>query len=409
MAGQTMNMKIIPPHVPQDLVRDFDMYGYPVSDWDVPMSLYKQVRGEGMPEVFWSPYNGGHWVVTRASIIEEIIDDAERFSNRYVGLPKQFNPTRIFRPFQLDPPESVPYRQLLAGLLTTQIVQAGREAVQKLAVDLIEGFKANGKCEFVTEFAQHMPIRMFMAMMDLPDEDRIPLLAIAEKITRPQYPEQRMEGYAEMDEYSLRLIESRRDGPANDITAQLCRTEINGRKLNSDELLGVVGLLLIAGLDTVSGMLGFFAQHLARHPEHRREIRESPEIIANAVEELLRRYAHTTLTREVRMNLSLRGVEMREGDMIAVPLVLHNVDEEKFADPFRVDFSRSQKTSNVAFGGKVHRCLGALLARTELKVFLEEWLNRIPEFEIDPAAQPKISTRVTTINQHLPLVWATHV
>ncbi|MFV8817925.1 cytochrome P450 [Haliea sp. E17] len=399
--------KTVPPHVPRELVRDFDMYGYPANEWDVPQNLYRQVRAEGMPEIFWSPYNGGHWVITRASIIEEVIDNSDHFSNRYVGLPKHLNPARIFRPFQQDPPDSVPFRHLLAGLLTKQIVAAGRDAVQELAIELIEGFKPRGQCEFVIDFAQHLPIRMFMAIMSIPEEDRKPLLAIAEKISRPKYPDQRLEGYAEMDDYSLKLIEERRDGPEDDIVAKLCRAEIDGRKLNEEELLGVLGLLLIAGLDTVSGMLGFFVQHLARHPEQRREIRDNPDLIPNAVEELLRRYAHTTLTREVRVDLNLRGVEMREGDMMAVPLVLHNVDEEKFEDPFRVDFTREQLSSNVAFGGKVHRCLGALLARTELRVFLEEWLNRIPEFSIAPGAQPKINSRVTTINQVLPLVWET--
>ncbi len=405
MSEQIIKEKTIPSHVPQALVRDFDMYGYPGEEWDVPLNLYRQVRAEGMPEIFWSPYNGGHWVITRASIIGEVIDNAEQFSNRYVGLPKHLNPTRIFRPFQQDPPESVPFRNLLAGLLTKQIVKAGRDAVQAMAVELIEEFKPRGGCEFVTEFAQHMPIRMFMAIMHIPEEDRVPLLRIAEKISRPQYPDQRLEGYAEMDEYSLQLIRNRGDGSDDNITAKLCRAEIDGRRLNEEELLGVLGLVLIAGLDTVSGMLGFFAQHLARHPELRREIRENPEVIPNAVEELLRRYAHTTLTREVRMDLELRGVEMRKGDMMAVPLILHNVDEEKFADPFRVDFSREQLSSNVAFGGKVHRCLGALLARTELRVFLEEWLTRIPDFEIAPGTTPKINARVTTINQELFLVW----
>jgi cytochrome P450 len=252
-----------------------------------------------------------------------------------------------------------------------------------------------------------MPIGIFMSIVGLPRSHRLGLLAIAEKIARPKTDNERMQGYAELDGYILGMVRERSGGPDDDFVTQLCKTEIDGALLAEEELVGVIALVMIAGLDTVAGMLGFFAMFLARNPERRRELQRDPSLIPTAVEELMRRFTTPTLAREVRRDLELDGVAMRAGDMVVAPLALHNLDEATFADPLTIDFRRPRKPPHVTFGGQAHRCLGAMLARTELQIFLQEWLTRIPEFSIAPDAEIPVRTRVTAVITRLPLEWPT--
>lgn len=394
----------VPLHVPPALVRDFNLYDYPVVDGDVPCSLHSLLTADG-PETFWSPYNGGHWIVTRAATIEAVINDAQQFSNRYIGVPKALNPVRLFRPFQLDPPAHLPYRRLLGEAFSPRAMDVLRRDARQLTTELIESFQHRGECEFVSEFAHHMPIGLFMSMVGLPAADRLTLLSIAEKIARPRQDQDRIFGYAALDDYILALIRQRRGSSGNDLVTQLCDASIDGKPLTDEELIGMIALLLIAGLDTVAGMLTYFARYFARHPERVDELRSRPDRINHAVEELLRRFTHVNLARELRRDVELDGAQMKQGDMVVAPLALYSLDETKFAAPLSVDFDRPAEPGHMAFGGQNHRCLGAVVARMELRLFLEEWLTRIPSFSIRPGTTIEARTRVTAIIPKLPLVW----
>lgn len=396
----------VPEHVPQELVRDFNAYDFSVPDEEVQLTLYNLARKAGSPSVFWSPYNGGHWVVTRADSVEMVLTDAARFSNRYISAPKALNPVRLYRPLQIDPPDHAPYRKLLSIALSPRAVEALSKDARELTVSLIEGFRERGECEFVSEFAEHMPIGIFMAIVGLPESDRQTLLDFASQIARPKVPADRMQGYSDLDDYIAKLVEARRDAGADDFTSYLCSVEIEGKRLDEDELIGMLGLVMIAGLDTVVGVLGHITRYLARNPAKRHELRQNPDLIPNAVEEFLRRFAHVQLVREVREDLAIEGVQMKNGDMVLAPVILHNLDEDKFDNPMAIDFNRARRPTHLTFGGQVHRCLGAMLARTELQIFLQEWLTRIPDFEIKPGSKITTSTRVTWILNSLPLQWS---
>lgn len=387
-------------------MRHFDLYNFEVADGDPQMAFYG-LRDGTSPATFWSPYNGGHWMVTRAATIEAMINDAEYFGSAYIGPPKELNPKepRVFRPLQLDPPHNQPYRRFILTAITPKLVRTLKEDARQLTIRLVDELRGRGECEFVTAFAQHMPIQIFMSMVGLSETDRPILINIAHKIARPQTDDERMEGYALLDNYIAGVVNDRRDAGLDDFTGRLCRYEIDGRLLNDNELFGVMGLTLVAGLDTVAGMLTFFARHLADNPGHRRQLRDNPQMIPGAVEELLRRYAQVNVTRVLRKDRELDGVLMKEGDLIVAPLVLHNLDETKFSEPLRVDLERPRNPQHLSFGGQVHHCLGALLARAELEVFLEEWLPRIPDFAIAPGTQLQSRTRVNITLPRLPLVW----
>jgi cytochrome P450 len=162
---------------------------------------------------------------------------------------------------------------------------------------------------------------------------------------------------------------------------------------------------LFGGLDTVAATLGFVAHFLATHPEHRRQLIENPALIPNATQELLRRFAVANLARTVAKDIEYNGVVMKEGDPVLVPSVLGNLDERRFSDPLSVDFHRDRVTNHVTFGAGAHRCVGNLIARTELNVFLEEWLRRIPDFGITPGRQPVSRCGSVMAIVELPLSW----
>lgn len=169
-------------------------------------------------------------------------------------------------------------------------------------------------------------------------------------------------------------------------------------------MLGLGALLLVGGLDTVAGMMGFIMLHLARNPEHQALLAGNPELMPVAVEELMRRHEIANVARLVVRDTELRGVVMKEGDMVLTPTSMAGLDDRRYPDPMKVDFAREDKRSLV-FGKGPHQCIGAFLARTELRVFFTEWLKRVPRFRIADGERPvSVPGRANAVS-YLPLVW----
>jgi cytochrome P450 len=392
----------VPANVPPHLVREFDIFTTGARDGDYQRDL-ESLR-DTMPPIFWTSRNGGHWVVLPAQDVDAILNDTSRFSNRNLRVPKWANANPPLKPLQLDPPEHTKYRALLMPAMSPKAVNTLAVGARELAIRLIEGFKPRGRCEFVSEFAEHLPIAIFMAMVDLPEEDRPMLLKIAGGVVRPETPEHRTESLVQLREYGMAKLRERRADPGTDLISELGRATIDGRLLDDDELAGMLTLLLLAGLDTVASMLTYFAMFLARNPGHRRQLLENPALVPNAVEELLRRYGISVIGREVIADIDFMGVRLNEGDMIVSSVSLGNLDPTLLPDTLEVDFTR-KSPRHVTFGGGPHRCMGSMLARAELRIFLEEWLQRIPDFEIAPEATLETTVGAVATIQRLPLVW----
>jgi cytochrome P450 len=392
----------LPDNVPEALVRRFDIFTTGALDGDYQRDL--ETLRETMPPLFWTPCNGGHWVALNACDVDVILNDPTRFSNRNLRVPKWANANPPLKPLQLDPPDHTKYRALLMPAMSPKAVAALAVGARRLAIELIDGFRSRGSCEFVSDFAEHLPIAIFMAMVDLPVADRERLLGVARGVVRPDTPEHRMASLVELREYGMAKLRERRETPGTDLISDLGRATIDGRLLDDDELGGMLTLLLLAGLDTVASMLSYFALFLARHPEHRRQLIAKPALIPNAVEELLRRYGISVIGREVAADIDFAGVRLKEGDMMVTSVSLGNLDPALMPDPLEVDFTR-KSPRHVTFGGGPHRCMGSMLARAELRIFLEEWLPRIPDFEVDPQAQLETTVGAVATIQRLPLVW----
>jgi len=393
-----------PDHVPDDLVRDFDFFAFPGSDSDVHRA-WKRVQDEN-PTLFWTPRNGGHWVATRASAIEQMYADAERFSSRTESLPRGAAPFRQ-PPVELDPPEHAAFRALLQPEFTPGKMHTLSREARALSIDLIEGFQKRGHCEFNRDFAKHMPIAIFLSIVKLPQEDAPYLVSVAEKKTRSD-KDVSLAAHNAIIAYLVEKVAERQRNPGDDIISRVAQAEVNGRRLSNEEVLATCGVLMFAGLDTVVSALGFIMRFLAENPEYRRTLREQPKLIPTAVAEMLRRFSPTNLAREVKHDLEYAGVDLRAGDPVLLPTCLHGLDERKWDDPMTVDFSRKQ-IAHLAFGRGPHRCIGAALALTELTVMLEEWLPRIPEFSIAPDSVVTTSSGQVNAVLRLPLAWGDSV
>jgi cytochrome P450 len=403
MTTATAAADSVPAHVPASLVHDFDLYNVPVDDGDYHSAL-KRLHASGIPDIFWTPRNGGHWVATRGEDIYEIFKDSERFSSRALVVPRSRNAPVPLPPIMLDPPEQAKYRSLFAPALSPKAVSPLGEGARALAIELIEGFHAKGECDFVRDFAQHLPIGIFMRMVDIPSSDREQLLHWADQQVRPDSEHEREQSFHNLFAYAGRKVAERRANPGNDLISQLTKAQVDGKPITDEALTPMIFLLLVGGLDTVASAMGFAARFLATSPAHRQELIEHPDRIANAVEELLRRFPVVNQGRMVVRDMDYKGVAMRAGDQIIMPTTLHGLDDRKFEDPLKVDFSRPAPIHST-FGNGAHRCPGSLLARTELKIFLEEWLKRIPDFRIKPGATPQVRAGVNATMVSLPLVW----
>jgi cytochrome P450 len=180
---------------------------------------------------------------------------------------------------------------------------------------------------------------------------------------------------------------------------------VGDRPITHDEAVSECALILFGGLDTVAGTMAFFARHLAVNAEHRRDLAQHPEKIPTAIEELLRRHSIPTVGRVLTQDVELDGVTLKTGDYVQLTSCFHGLDERKWKEPLKVHFERTGLQEHMAFGRGVHKCPGANLARAELRVFLEEWLKRIPEFQIKPGESAVTATGTVVGVKRLPLVW----
>lgn len=392
-----------PSHVPPHLVRDVDIYAPRGADEDYHVAM-KAIQSS-CPDIFWSPYHGGHWVSVRGEDMYNVfLKNYDLYSSRVLTVPKsQALPYRLL-PIESDPPAHTLYRDLIAPWFTPKAVGSLEKTARDLSISLIEGFRPRGECEFVTEFAQHLPIAIFMNLVDLPWSDRPYLMTLAEAQVYATDHQERLDSLGKMQRYLEQKLDERRAQPGRDLLSRIATAAVDGRALTAQEQVGMATLVLIGGLDTVASMLGFIASFLARNPRHRRQLVEQPSLIPSAMEELIRRHGVAQPSRLVTRDHVYNGVPFKEGDQIVLSTMLHGLDERCFADPMEVDFTRKNPLHS-GFGNGPHRCPGSFLARTEIRVFLQEWLARIPEFTIKPGVKPRIRTGVNGSYVHLPLAW----
>ena len=394
----------IPSHVPADRVFDIDIYNIPGAAQDYHLAI-QAIHARGLPDVVWTPRYGGHWILTRQADILRAFSDYENFSSRALTVPYEPERAISLMPISADMPAHSAYRSLLAAAFSPRQVAELSMRAHAIAIDLIDELAPRGGCEFVSEFAQHLPIAVFMGIVDVPATDREQLLAWADGMVRPEKREDVHATLAEIFAYVEKLCAQRRVTPGTDLLSRIIAGKVFGRPLAESEIIGMCALVLIGGMDTVVSAMSFAAYFLASNPAHRRQLVEAPALIPSAVDELLRRFAIVNACRYVANPVIIGGVMLHSGDMVMMPTVLAGLDERVFPAPLEVDFTRVNATASATFGQGPHRCPGANLGRAELRVFLEAWLARIPEFEVANGGRVGMSSGVNGTIYALPLVW----
>jgi cytochrome P450 len=380
-----------PAHVPDALVYDFDLYFDPAYLAD-PHARILQLHQEA-PPVFWTP-RGGHWILLSHEGNFEGSRDWEAFSSGMYGpeeraaimgaLPADGPRIPQPIPITLDPPAHGVRRLPLNGAFSPKTMNGWKDDIRNLAIELVEGVKPRGRCEVMAEIAERLPVQVFLKMMGLPLERQGEYRALVKAQLADIDDREASVGHLLAIAASMRdTILERREHPQNDLISLLWRTEIDGREptLNDMEDYGV--LLFTAGLDTVMNGMGLGVRHLAVDQELQAQLRASPDQIAEANEELLRRYTFTVPTRRVPKDTTFQGVEMKAGDRVMIFLPGADLDAKRFPEPGRFDLAREDKV-HIAFGAGPHRCLGSHLARIELQILYEELLAHLPAFRLDP-------------------------
>lgn len=314
-------------------------------------------------------------------------------------------------PLSVDPPEHAKYRRLLDPQFSPRKMAALEPEMRALVNDVIDRFAARGECDFHEEFATPIPSTFFLALMGLPQDDLPQFLQWRDNTIRPdasggETPEQIRERTGhEITAYFERAIEERRRAPDDRLLGMLVHAEVDGRPLTHAELLGTCHLLLLGGLDTVTATLDCAIAYLARHPQRRRAIVEDPALVPAAVEELLRHETPVMMVpRVIVQDVEIGGVRCRAGDSATLLLGAADCDPAEFDAPEEVRFDRPNNR-HLAFGGGPHRCLGSHLARLELRVALEEFHRRIPDYELAPGAELHYSPGIRQADR-IPLVFA---
>lgn len=315
-----------PAHVPNELVVDFDIYNPPNLNKGFH-DAWKTLQAEGVPDIVWTPCNGGHWLTCRASVMSEVLSQYNIFSSKVIIVPKERGEEYGILPTHLSPPEHRPYRALLNTGLAPKKIMALQSEIDKTINQLVEEVRAKGECCFTNDVAAPFPTRIVMLILGLPVEDGMYLKKYADQIMRPDGSMTIQQAYDKLLEYLIPEMNARRAEPRDDMISGLVNGTVNGVQVSDDEASQLVLEVVIAGLDTVVNFLNFVMLYLAEHPEQRKELVDNPSLIPAATDEFIRRYGLVVVGRHVDNDVTFHGVDMKAGEMVINATFLPALDD----------------------------------------------------------------------------------
>jgi cytochrome P450 len=379
----------------------------PVTDWATdfdhtdaawvadPYPIWDDLRARC--PVAHSDRYGGVWLPVRHEDISAVAYDTEHFTSRSVvvselrpGPNQPPAPIGTAPPITSDPPFHGLARRMLLPAFAPRVIAALEPSTRDLCRELLDATRGRAQFDAAVDYAQHIPLRVIIGMLGFPQEDADIfhkfVHRILEDVDLPLEERRATMAGGEIDSYMDARIAEHQAEPRQDLTSFLLQAELAGQKLTPDHVRGTMTLLLIAGIDTTWSAIGASLWHLASHPDDRRRLAAEPDLMDTAVEEFLRAYAPVTMARLVARDVELGDRVLHEGDYLLLPFPAGNRDPSVFVDAATVHLDRADNR-HAAFGLGIHRCLGSNLARMELRIALEEWMGRYPEFELaDPDA-----------------------
>lgn len=392
-----------PAHVPAERVFDFDMFYDPRIRRDVHEGHLQLLRDA--PSIFWTPRNAGHWVATRQADVTAVLKNPAIFSS--VNAPFERTQPAMglpVPPMDMDAPEHREHRMLLLHFLSSRATRTLEQDIRALAGDLLGELEGRCSCEFRSEIAVPLPAKMFVSMMRLDERRYREFAAWVDAITTGGDRTRIAPALQGLRSYVDEIIAARLADPGDDPVSHLLQSSIDGRPLTRQRVHEMCCFLFLAGLDTVTKALTFIMNWLARNPETQQALRADPEKIPQAVEELLRRLTFVNLARRLTSDFELSGVKMLKDETIICSLAAASNDDRVVTCPHEVDLNRGI-TPHLAFSTGPHACPGAPLARTEIRIFLEEWLQRMPDVRHADGFAPRCRGGMVMGMEELQIVW----
>lgn len=338
---------------------------------------------------------GGFWIISRYDDVHDAARNPTVFSSAEgVTIPRLPIPPQVA--LEQDDPEHALYRQPMQVWLSPSRVAALEGRVRNLVAGLIERIAPEGRGDLAASLAEPVPAIVMAMLLGLPESDwgsfrddmaRCLGSAASEDVDAAALAAMSIVGYL------TDALDQRRRQPRDDLMTEIAQLQVGGRPLSNDDAVSMSFLLLGAGHETTVGAIGGLLYYLGRQPELQDRLRAEPSLVANAVEEALRLVAPIPgMARTVRQPISIGGVDLAEGDRVMLLYGSANRDPDVFDDPevFRLDRNNNR---HVAFGGGVHRCVGASLARLEIRVVCEELLTRLPGYRVDAAVARYATSR----------------
>jgi cytochrome P450 len=386
-----------------------------------PYPVFRKLRGAA--PVFKAPF--GRWFITCYDDTNLLLRD-RRFGKDYDdpdALMRRFGPTALQEPAVIelthmmlmrDPPDHTRLRGLVTKAFTARRIEAMRVRIQDLTDRLLDKVIPLGRMDAIRDLAFPLPVLVICELLGIPEEDQARFVTGSSSggaLLNPTPPtraelDNANRGTLESGAYFEALFEKRRHDPQDDLITQLVQAEEAGDRLTTAELRANVRLLFAAGHETTVNLIGNGFLSLLRHPDQWRMLRDDPSLIPNAIEEILRFESPVqAVARTVAEPIELSGVAL-EPPAIVVSLVgAANRDPAMFEDPDRFDITR-KGLRPLSFGGGIHFCLGAQLARIEATVVFETALRRLPEPRLVEPDRPKWRASFTLRGlTELPVAW----
>jgi len=373
-----------------DWARDFDHLDCAwVND---PYTIWSRLREE-CPVAHTHRYQGVY-LPTRYEDVRAIALDHDNFSSRQV-IVRDFVPARggSAPPITNDPPRHQNARRALLPAFTPAAVDRLVPRTRQICNELIDAILAcdDGRSDAAIAYAQHIPVRVIALLLGVPDGDgdRFRHWVHQQVESGVAASAELEQSLAEMADYFGALVAERQRKvaagaePGTDVVGHLLQARYeDGTKFSTTHVVNSLRLLLVAGIDTTWSSIGAALWHLARVPADRTRLVTEPALIPTAIEEFLRAFAPVTMARKIKNDTIVGGYPYRAGEMVLLPFPAANRDPGFMADPDKIVIDRKENR-HAAFGLGIHRCIGSNLARMELRVALEEWLRRIPDFTLD--------------------------
>ncbi|MCX4735725.1 cytochrome P450 [Streptomyces sp. NBC_01363] len=364
---------------------DVDLRGF--ADFTAnPYPYYEKLRAAGPVHTVRTDEFERVWLVVGYEEARAVLAD-QRFAKDWRGLPgapAESDPI-FLNMLELDAPHHTRLRKLVAREFTARRVEALRPRVQQITDELLDAMVPAGRADLVDALAFPLPMTVICELIGVPDLDRDAFRRLSNGVVTPASPEQEFEAVRAMNEYLRELIEDKRCAPGDDLMSALVRTrDEEGDGLSPDELVGMAFLLLVAGHETTVNLIANGVRALLDHPRQLAALRDDPELIGGAVEEMLRYDGpvETATFRYPREQVEIGRRVVPAGAPVLVSLAGADRDRGRYPEPDTFDIRRDAQ-GHLAFGHGVHFCVGAPLARMEGRIAIRTLLERCPSLASD--------------------------